>query len=152
MFEIRITCHADDAPRAIDALSSTFTIQSAHRTTQDSGKTHIHINADHRTAPQEWPTPDQAYATAPSAISEIGWVARTAADRPFGTETSREFWLRKAALLDRIALDDKTPATTNATEAAIQAARQLMDVDNAAVICDPRYYARQQYARWITNQ
>ncbi|MFD3728280.1 hypothetical protein [Streptomyces sp. NPDC058671] len=150
MFEIRITCHADDAPRAIDALSSTFTVWSAYRTTQDSGQTRIHISADHRPAAQEWPTPDQAYATAPSVISEIGWVARTAADRTFGTETSREFWLRKAALLDRIALgDDKAPDTA---EAAIQAARQLMDVDHAAVICDPRYYVRQQYARHTTDQ
>ncbi|AVH97773.1 hypothetical protein C5L38_24215 [Streptomyces sp. WAC00288] len=91
----------------------------------------------------DWPTPEQAYAEAPSIIREIGWVAQAAADRPFGTEASREFWLRKAALLDRIALDD--------AKAANRAARQLMDHDDATVICDLRFYVRQQYARWSTH-
>ncbi|MFE7411469.1 hypothetical protein [Streptomyces laurentii] len=94
----------------------------------------------------DWPAPKTAYDQAPSIIREIGWVAQTAADRPFGTEASREFWLRKAALLDRIALDDD-----KAAEDATRAARQLMDHDGTTVICDPRHYARQQYARWITN-
>lgn len=101
---------------------------------------------------QEWPTPEHAYAKAPSIISEIGWTARTATERPFGSEMSREYWLRKAALLDRIALADATAQTTSdATEVAVEAARHLMDVHDAAVICDPRYYVRQQYARWITH-
>ncbi|MFF5424419.1 MULTISPECIES: hypothetical protein [unclassified Streptomyces] len=94
----------------------------------------------------DWPTPEQAYAQAPSIIREIGWVAQTAADRPFGTEASREFWLRKAALLDRIALDDD-----KAAKDAIVAARQLMDHDGTAVICDPRFYVRQQYACWSAH-
>ncbi|MCX5226277.1 hypothetical protein [Streptomyces sp. NBC_00233] len=105
-----------------------------------------------RPAKQDWPTPEQAYAKAPSIVSEIGWTARTATERPFGTEASREFWLRKAALLDRIALDGSTAHFTHdATELAAGAARRLMDVDDAAVICDPRHYVRQQYTLWITN-
>ncbi|MFE6071227.1 hypothetical protein [Streptomyces sp. NPDC056525] len=106
-----------------------------------------------RPAAQDWPTPEQAYAKAPSVISEIGWTAQTAADRPFGTEGTREFWLRKAALLDRIALtDEHVDEPGDASEAADRAARRLMDVDDAAVICDPRHYVRQQYARWTTHQ
>ncbi|MFE6815614.1 hypothetical protein [Streptomyces sp. NPDC057677] len=105
-----------------------------------------------RPAAQDWPTPEQAYAKAPSVISEIGWTAQAAADRPFGTEGTREFWLRKAALLDRIALTDDTTETGDAAEAADLAARRLMDVDDAAVICDPRHYVRQQYALWTTHQ
>ncbi|MCX5225840.1 hypothetical protein [Streptomyces sp. NBC_00233] len=100
-----------------------------------------------RPAGRDWPTAEQAYANAPSVVSEIGWTARTATERPFGTETSREFWLRKAALLDRIALDGSAAHSTHdATELAVEAARRLMDVDDAAVICDPRHYVRQQYA------
>ncbi|WP_318208365.1 hypothetical protein [Streptomyces sp. SJL17-1] len=109
-----------------------------------------------RPAAQDWPTPEQAYAKAPSTISEIGWTARTArtvSDGSFGAEATREFWLRKAALLDRIALaDERVDEPGDATEAADRAARQLMDVDDAAVICDPRHYVRQQYTRHTTHQ
>ncbi|MCX5227444.1 hypothetical protein [Streptomyces sp. NBC_00233] len=106
-----------------------------------------------RPAAQDWPAAVPAYAKAPSVISEIGWTAQAAADRPFGTEGTREFWLRKAALLDRIALDGSAAHSTHdATELAVDAARRLMDVDDAAVICDPRHYVRQQYALWITHQ
>ncbi|MEU9852782.1 hypothetical protein [Streptomyces sp. NPDC047974] len=98
------------------------------------------------------PTPERAYATAPSIISEIGWTARTAADRPFDTETSREFWLRKAALLDRIALSDEmASAASDAIEAATRAAHQLMNHDGTTVTGNPRHYVRQQYALWTTH-
>ncbi|MBP2581843.1 hypothetical protein J3A78_002321 [Streptomyces sp. PvR006] len=106
-----------------------------------------------RPAERDWPAPEQAYAKAPSIVSEISWTARTATERPFGTEASREFWLRKAALLDRVALtDEHVGEPGDATEAADQAARRLMDVDDAAVICDPRHYVRQQYALLASNQ
>ncbi|MFE5544052.1 hypothetical protein ACFQ71_09560 [Streptomyces sp. NPDC056534] len=106
-----------------------------------------------RPAEKDWPTPQQAYAKAPSTISETGWTAQAAADRPFGTEGTREFWLRKAALLDRIALtDEHVGEPGDASEAADRAARRLMDVDDAAVICNPRHYVRQQYALWTNHQ
>ncbi|WP_330435505.1 hypothetical protein OIC43_30980 [Streptomyces sp. NBC_00825] len=100
----------------------------------------------------QWPTPEVAYATAPSTIREIGWTANAAATRPIGTKIGREFWLRKAALLDRIALNDEATAQdSGAAELATEAARRLMQLDDASVICDPRYYVRQQYAHWATN-
>ncbi|MEV7566352.1 hypothetical protein [Streptomyces tanashiensis] len=152
MFEIRIVCDPSDADRITTALAQTFTTGPVRTYTARSiEKTRLYVTADHHPA-VEWPTPEQAYAGAPSIISEIGWTARTARTvvaQPFGSQTNREFWVRKAALLDRIALD--APAS-GAPDAATHAAHQLMEADDAAVICDPRHYTRQQYARWLSNQ
>ncbi|MCX4531918.1 hypothetical protein [Streptomyces sp. NBC_01669] len=113
----------------------------------------LHPSTEHHPEPGNWPTPETAYALAPSIIREIGWTAQTAADKPFGTALGREFWLRKAAVLDRIALaDEREGAPGDASEVATEAARRLMDLDDTTVICDPRHYARQQYARWTHHQ
>lgn len=155
MFEIRVICDPDDTDRITTALAQTFTTGMARiHTTRSTDKTRLYVTADHHPADTvQWPTPEQAYAKAPSIISEIGWTARTAASRPFGEDVGREYWLRKAALLDRIALaDELADVLGDAAEAAVDAARQLMDVDGAAVLCDARYYTRQQYARHINGQ
>ncbi|WP_030688372.1 hypothetical protein [Streptomyces globisporus] len=148
MFEIRIVCDPADADRITTVLAQTFTTGPVRTyTARSTDKTRLYVTADHPAA-VEWPTPEQAYADAPSILDEIGWTVRTLADDPLTANTGREFWLRKAALLDRIALGDEVaPAVTDATVTALQAARQLMDFDDAAVICDPRHYVRQQYAR-----
>ncbi|MGY4913941.1 hypothetical protein ACWD9K_01730 [Streptomyces sp. 900116325] len=102
---------------------------------------------------EQRPTADMAYAKAPSVIREIGWTAQAAADKPFGSTLGREFWVRKAAVLDRIALaDERAGAPGDAAELAAEAARRLMQLDDSNVICDPRSYARQQYAHWDCNQ
>ncbi|MFH9824008.1 hypothetical protein [Streptomyces bobili] len=103
-------------------------------------------------APRTWPTPELAYADAPGINSEIGWTARFLADAKCFTELGREFYLRKAALLDRIALLDEADAPGDATKTADAAAVRLLDIDGSDVICDPRHYVRQQYARWTTDQ
>ncbi|MEV0011039.1 hypothetical protein [Streptomyces sp. NPDC047973] len=100
---------------------------------------------------EHWPTPDTTYAKAPGIVREIGWTAQAAADKPFGTTLGREFWLRKAALLDRIALAEGSEGH-DATEAAEHAATRLMDLDDTEVICNPRHYVRQQYALWADEQ
>ncbi|MEV6995825.1 hypothetical protein AB0N87_43045 [Streptomyces sp. NPDC093228] len=83
----------------------------------------------------------------------VGWTARTAADRPFYDGLNREFWLRKAALLDRIALSDETESvTSDAADLATRAAQRLMEPDDMAVSCEPRHYVRRQYAAWAKNQ
>lgn len=64
------------------------------------------MNQPH-TAHAPFPTPEQAYADAPSIFDEIGWTVRTLAARECFTKLDREFYLRKAALLDRIALLDE---------------------------------------------
>jgi hypothetical protein len=113
----------------------------------------LHPSTEHRPEPSEWPTPETAYVLAPSVIREIGWTAQSAADKPFGTALGREFWLRKAAVLDRIALADERAGTlSDASEVATEAARRLMDLDDTTVICDPRHYVRQQYTHWAKNQ
>ncbi|MET8183364.1 hypothetical protein [Streptomyces sp. NPDC005336] len=67
--------------------------------------------------------------------------------------SGREFWLRKAALLDRIALSDEADGiTSDAADLATRAAQRLMDLDDTDATCDPRHYVRQQYAHWAKHQ
>jgi hypothetical protein len=111
------------------------------------------------------PTPETAYANAPSCTREISAVVSMAADRigarrtgpALTTATDREFWLRKAALLDRIAISD---GTDNAITAAAESACRLAEFDREhpdmvagphgpeAIEWDPshRPYVRQEYA------
>ncbi|SEC34987.1 hypothetical protein [Streptomyces sp. KS_5] len=150
MFEIRIICDPADTDRVTDALSQAFTVGPVRQyPTRDSQRLRLYATADHHTNTGLWPTPEEAYAIAPSLVSEIGWTARTAREASFGTRLPREFWLRKAALLDRIALQD---VGDDAAEMAEEVAEQLMSLDDAGVICEPRHYVRQQYAHWISNQ
>ncbi|MEW2194116.1 hypothetical protein [Streptomyces microflavus] len=123
-----------------------------------------------------WPTPEAAYALAPSITSEITWVAYTA--RNFGHLTNpREYWLRKAAVFDRIALTEQQrtftvagSATPDADTAAADTARRLLAIDHAAGLGPsgyangpyppdhpdsthhPRGYVRQEYALWANSQ
>ncbi|MBZ9598112.1 hypothetical protein K7B06_23885 [Streptomyces erythrochromogenes] len=96
--------------------------------------------------------PEAAYATAPSIISEIGWTVRGARDCLSGTRV-REFWLRKAALLDRIALTDDDPVSGDAATCATEAALRLIEIDHADSphTTDPRGYVRQEYALWLRH-
>ncbi|MEV6057532.1 hypothetical protein [Streptomyces sp. NPDC052107] len=160
MFEIRVICDPADTDRVSHALAAAFDIGPARQyPTHDGKRARLYVTADHRPAPEpslaahHWPAPEEAYALAPSIISEIGWTARTAADRPFYDGQNREFWLRKAALLDRIALSDEADTVTNdAADLATRAAQRLMELDGTAIICAPRYYVRQQYSAWAKNQ
>ncbi|MEV5971992.1 hypothetical protein [Streptomyces sp. NPDC051921] len=152
MFEIRIICDPDDTDRVTTALAGAFTTGVVRKhPTRDGHQTRLYVSADHHPAAEDWPTPEQAYAKAPSITREIGWIARAVAAKPF--KGGREFWLRKAALLDRIALgDDISPAVDEAAAAAEEAGRQLMGGDGITTDVDPRHYARQQYAHWIARQ
>ncbi|UYQ63787.1 hypothetical protein [Streptomyces peucetius] len=158
MFEIRIICDPDDTDRVTKTLAAAFTTgQVRQYAIRDGDRARLYVTADHCTdgepEPQEWPTPEEAYALAPNIISEIGWTARTAADKPFGHEIGREYWLRKAALLDRIALADGDEGIrSDAAVLATEAARCLMSMDGAAAIREPRGYVRQQYIRWVKTQ
>ncbi|WP_327316743.1 hypothetical protein [Streptomyces sp. NBC_01235] len=103
------------------------------------------------TTDEPFPTPEQAYADAPSILDEIGWTARTLAALECFTALDRDFYLRKAALLDRLALLDEPDTPGDTTDTAVAAALYLLDLDQPAVICDPRAYVRQQYARTLTD-
>ncbi|MFC9317423.1 hypothetical protein ACFTWR_24025 [Streptomyces nigra] len=150
MIEIRIICDPADTDRVTNALSQTFTVGTVRQYfTRGSERLRLYVTADHHSNTGPWPSPEEAYALAPSLVSEIGWTADQAANKPFGTRLPRDFWLRKAALLDRIALQD---VGDDAAEVANEAAERLMSLDDAGVICEPRHYVRQQYAHWINHQ
>ncbi|GAA2220664.1 hypothetical protein [Streptomyces indiaensis] len=153
MFEIRVICDPADTDRVTTALTTAFTTGAVRRRrTRDGAQTRLYLTADHLLDPADWPTPEQAYAKAPSIVSEIGWTARTIATAECFTELDREFYLRKAALLDRIALmDEPEDLFSEATETAHAAALSLMDTDQPGLICDPRAYVRQQYALLTVN-
>lgn len=157
MFEIRVICAPHDTERVVAALDSTFTTGTVTvYPTRDGHRNRLYIRADHLStadAPDDAahsPTPEAAYDTAPDIVREIGWTARTAREVVSGAFPAREFWLRKAALLDRIALHDNGPSA--AADLAVQAARELMGLDDEPVLCDPRAYVRQQYALWAQIQ
>ncbi|MGW2742802.1 hypothetical protein [Streptomyces sp. NPDC001450] len=149
MFEIRVICETADT----DRVAAAFMTGDVRRyLARDGKRTRLYLTADHRPAAQDWPTPEQAYANAPSINSEIGWTARFLAEAGCFTELEREFYLRKAALLDRIALLDEPDVFGDATMTADAAALYLLDLDQPGVICDPRAYVRQQYALTLTDQ
>ncbi|MFR0353568.1 hypothetical protein [Streptomyces sediminimaris] len=168
MFEIRVICEPVDTDRITTALSAAFAVgQVRDYPTRDTKRRRLYVTADHRPEPGPWPTPEEAYALAPSIVREIGWTAQTAADKPFGQDLGREYWLRKAALLDRIALrDEEDGSTSDATAVATEAARRLIAHDqdgegdyygapywpeHPATAADPRGYVRQEYAYWAKN-
>jgi hypothetical protein len=154
VFEIRIICDTTDRGPVTASLLKVFTLSSVNsRYSSDGQRLRLYATAEQRTTVEEWPMPEQAYATAPNILREIGWTARSVADKEFGVDIGREFWLRKAALLDRVALTDEAHGSYgDASDAATEAARRLMDVDEASVICDPRHYVRREYAAWAKDQ
>ncbi|MGR8009630.1 hypothetical protein [Streptomyces hypolithicus] len=157
MFEIRVICDPSEAERVTRELAGTFTTGAVREhPTRDGKRTRLYVTADHKpTDNKAWPTPQEAYGKAPSVISEIGWTAQAARDMRRGGQDEREFFLRKAALLDRIALDDEKAGTHgDACALARQAGRRLMDMDCAddRATCDARVYVRHQYTQWSTRE
>lgn len=151
MFEIRVISDPADTDRVTATLREAFATGAVRHSYSRDRKRHLlYVTADHRPEPGVWPTPEEAYALAPSIISEIGWTFRTVAARECFTQMDREYYLRKAALLDRIALlDEPDEPHGDATETAEAAALYLLDLDQPGVICDPRSYVRHEYARWV---
>ncbi|MFF1376767.1 hypothetical protein [Streptomyces sp. NPDC058308] len=168
MFEIRVICQPTDTDHVVAALDRTFTTGTVTvHPNRDSTQHRLYLHADHLPTEateinrDDWPTPEQAYADAPSIVDEIGWVARNARTVATGeqhlaetefAELEREFFLRKAAVLDRISLeDDPTTLHAGAADVADAAALYLMDRDAADEI-DPRNYVRREYAAWAKSQ
>ena len=125
------------------------------------------------TAP-EFPLPELAYAEAPGVISEIGWLAEQARNAPPAQLVTRTYVLRKAALVDRIALarvvTHSQEEALETAEMASNAAVQLIEYDEqhrdaaarpatgairfseAVVGAGYRAYVRQQYLVWKRAQ
>ena len=161
MIKIHIVCDDVDVPAITKALPDAFTVMDIRQArTFDDSKVRLYVTADHRPERGVWPTPEEAYANAPSINSEIGWTARFLADAECFTALDREFYLRKAALLDRIALLDDPDVFGDAAMTADAAALYLLDTDRDRLepaVCtraetDPRGYVRHEYARTLTDQ
>ncbi|MFG2851864.1 hypothetical protein ACGFZ9_14505 [Streptomyces mirabilis] len=186
MFDIRIICDPADEPDITRALTAAFDCDPIQRRPAHNGhRVRLYTKAFHpdpaallndapeptEAGPTAWPTPEDAYATAPGITYEIAWTAstaRTLAKNPHRGDVDREYWLRKAALLDRIALEYEAEGVRNGTdEIAANAARQLIEVDQAGegnysgdpygpdhpvTLAHPRGYVRQEYAVWAENQ
>jgi len=94
----------------------------------------------------DWPTASEAYADAPHPRDEFDWLISQA---HLG-KRNREWWLRRAAVVDRrsahIPLDHRLR-----DEQALELAHFLIELDGATVTGDARTYVRQQYARWATQ-
>ena len=150
MFEIRIVCATTDADRIVVALDDAFNAGTISGYPDCDGKQQrLYLYADHKDAPtrpiSEWPGLTEAYTTAPDAPSELNWLC----DRE-PHERDREWWLRRAGVVDRMATG-LAPGCTATEEQADDIARKLMALDDTAVICDPRAYVRQQYAVWAAK-
>ncbi|WP_109006325.1 hypothetical protein [Streptomyces rishiriensis] len=147
MFEIRVICDPADTDRITDALQAAFkTGRVTVHPARDGERQRLYLDADHADV---WPEPEQAYADAPSIHSELDWIAHTLGTAACYTKLERGFYLRKAAVLDRIALADGADYRDDDT--AHIAAKFLVVLDDAHADCDPRAYVRQQYAHWATN-
>ncbi|MFG2746489.1 hypothetical protein ACGFY0_41300 [Streptomyces chartreusis] len=148
MFDIRIICDPADTDRVVAALDSAFNAGTVTVYPTRNGERHrLYLRADHKPTPArdvtDWPHAVQAYATAPEHGSELAWLEAT-------ESRGREWWLRRAALWDRMA-HGLTPGHTASTTDAFDLACRLMAIDGAGLGCNPRAYVRQQYALWATN-
>ncbi|WP_369377404.1 hypothetical protein [Streptomyces sp. cg36] len=107
--------------------------------------------------------PEAAYANAPEIAAEIGWIAKHTNTPPADALAEREFRLRKAASLDRIALQEEATRPSGlAAEAiatAVQAAEDFATYDaehgpltfrgaELATADDFRAYVREEYRSW----
>jgi hypothetical protein len=91
----------------------------------------------------DWPTASEAYADAPHPRDEFDWLISQA---HLG-KRNREWWLRRAAVVDRRSAFIP-PDHRLRDGQALELAHFLIELDGATVTGDPRAYVRQQYAAW----
>ncbi|MEU2799455.1 hypothetical protein [Streptomyces sp. NPDC007117] len=168
MFEIRIICETPDRESVVNRLRSQFNIGRVRNSySLTSGGERLYITAD-LPAANPWPTPEQAYAEAPGVGYELEMTREILTDTPLSPNLNREYWLRRAAALDRMALG-LAPGHDATPEAARDAAINLMDLDSTAGLGpsgyangpyhpdhpestrNPRGYIRQEFAIWHKN-
>ncbi|MEU1307566.1 hypothetical protein ABZ419_01480 [Streptomyces cinnamoneus] len=166
MFEIRIICDPADADSIVKGLSGTFTTSPPLRKPTRSGKRlRLYITADHHTR-------DDAYLDAPPIVCELANLTNliscyTDAGLLPPPVVEREFILRKAALLDRMAIEEAAVSSPMAVEMAVETAEaaaltlSLYDRvekswagehgpgDRLWARTSHRGYVRQEYAVWL---
>ncbi|MFI1764546.1 hypothetical protein ACH41H_21190 [Streptomyces sp. NPDC020800] len=148
MFEIRIICDPVDTDHVVAALDSAFNPGTVTVYPARNGRSRLYVRADHKRAPEpdatDWPNATQAYATAPKPGGELVWISNT-------EDRGREWLLRRAALMDRMA-SGLIPGYTTSRSNAHDLASRLMALDGSTVGCNPRAYVRQQYVAWRQQQ
>ncbi|MEU5189545.1 hypothetical protein AB0G83_20690 [Streptomyces klenkii] len=169
MFEIRVICDPDDTDRIVAALDSTFTVGIVSvYPTRDGKQNRLYAHADHpagRPEPEAGPAPipaDEAYAGAPSLLREMfdvlemGQEVDPSEEEGYVSALTWTYLVRRAALLDRIALQEAATcppdtaaesaetAETAAWALAVLGHKHGSDPD-AGVREWPRDYVRQQY-------
>ncbi|MFJ9189346.1 hypothetical protein [Streptomyces globisporus] len=168
MFEIRIICETPDRESVVNGLRSQFNIGRVRSSfSLASGGERLYITAD-LPAANPFPTPEVAYADAPGVGYELEVTRGILTDTPLSPNLNREYWLRRAAALDRMALG-LAPGHDATPEAARDAAINLMDLDSTAGLGpsgyangpyhpdhpestrNPRGYIRQEFAIWHKN-
>jgi hypothetical protein len=101
------------------------------------------------TTPKETTTADDVYAQAPPIEREIAALAQLSERHSHERALPREFWLRKAALVDRIALAETAAHGPELAKPAIRAAEaaavQLIAYDAKH---RNREYVRHAYRVW----
>ncbi|WP_225094508.1 hypothetical protein [Streptomyces sp. CoH27] len=93
------------------------------------------------------PTPQQAYADAPSIEDE----RRHLRTRPAFPRKQREYLLRYAAMSDRASLQTDDTVSKDVVR-ALRTAGQLAEHDQVVADGDPRGYVRQQYLVWRSRR
>ncbi|MGD3106279.1 hypothetical protein [Streptomyces sp. YGL11-2] len=166
MIEIRVICDNTDRNRVTAALLKSFTLSNIRSFYSNDGKRlRLYATADPRPVEAQWPTPEEAYANAPSLDDESEQIVRLLDAAEAYTERAREYDLRRAALFDRITLlPNQSPLAAEDAEAA---AYLLLDADKSsdgdyrggpyspehhAAEGNPRGYVRQEYAHWHAQQ
>ncbi|AZQ72764.1 hypothetical protein EKH77_17420 [Streptomyces luteoverticillatus] len=167
MFEIRIICDPTDADAITKGLAGTFTTSPPLRKPTRSGKRlRLYITADHHTG-------DDAYADAPPIVHELADLTDliscyTDAGLLPPSSVEREFLLRRAALLDRMAIEEAAVSAPVAVEMAVETAEaaaltlSLFDrvkgwagehgpEDRLWARTSHRGYVRQEYAAWLQS-
>ncbi|WP_329273828.1 hypothetical protein [Streptomyces sp. NBC_01451] len=129
----------NDDPRNIAAVAATIarTLLLPDATTAD----------DPAPEPESWPTPEDAYAGAPHPRDEFDWLISQAD----AGKRNREWWLRRAAVVDRRSAALPSDHRLR-DEHALELAHFLIELDGATVTGDPRGYIRREYALWAKNQ
>lgn len=134
---------------------------SRYRECGDEDELHDQLAAYRALLTSSMTTPSQAYADVPTVLREMNAVLAMAGAHPFGEDPGREFWLRKAVLADRIALQESALYTPDVAAEAVRAANiaamRLADYDRAhGTAAGPygptaglRPYVRQEYAAWL---
>ncbi|WP_407077838.1 hypothetical protein [Streptomyces phytohabitans] len=177
--EIRVICERPNEAETLKALSTVFDLGPVRRhPARERNRVRLYTTAERTDGAAERPVrrstavrvpvepgPEEAYANAPGIVSEIAWVGDRTASRAAGEPVGREFWLRKAATLDRIALHDvdnyPPDVAAKAVDVAERAAALLAEFDHRhyttrgalwplvqAAGVSYRPYVRQEYLAW----